>query len=126
MTTPEFEGVNDVRLVGRLGQQVAIRELPSGDEIITFTVVVPREGRRRENGPRVDSIACQTMRAAVRSKVEAWEPGTWVDLQGAIRRRFWKGGNGLASATEIDVRSISRVRESTGVNSPLRSARLGR
>ncbi|MDD2858462.1 MAG: single-stranded DNA-binding protein [Candidatus Nanopelagicales bacterium] len=118
MSHDTFTGANDVHLIGRLGQQVAIRELPSGDEITTFTVVVPRGAGAREHGPSVDSLACQTMRAAIRSKVERWEPGTWVEVHGALRRRFWNSGRGLASATEIDVRTIVRVRESSGVVRP--------
>lgn len=115
MTSHVQPDINEVHLIGRLGQQVTTRELPSGDEITSFTIVVARAGRLREGAPRVDSLACQTTRAQLRSKVEAWEPGTWVDVHGTLRRRFWRGGGGLASATEVEVRSIARVRESTGV-----------
>jgi single-strand DNA-binding protein len=111
----EFLGLNTVHVVGRLGQQSQTKEMPSGDEITTFTVVVPRSGKLREGSPRVDSLACQTMRAGIRNKVHAWEPGCWVELEGTLRRRFWQGGSGLASATEIEVRSMVRMRESRGV-----------
>ena len=111
----EFVGLNTVHVVGRLGQQSQTKEMPSGDEITTFTVVVPRSGKLREGSPRVDSLACQTMRAGIRNKVHAWEPGCWVALEGTLRRRFWQGGSGLASATEIEVRSMVRMRESRGV-----------
>jgi single-strand DNA-binding protein len=114
--TEEFVGHNNVHLVGRLGQQFQTKEMPSGDEITTFIVVVPRSGKLREGSPRVDSLACQTMRAGIRNKVRSWESGCWVELEGTLRRRFWQGGSGLASATEIEVRSMVRVRESTGVD----------
>ncbi len=110
------QGLNTVHVVGRLGQQSQTKEMPSGDEITTFTVVVPRSGKLREGSPRVDSLACQTMRAGIRNKVHAWAPGSWVELEGTLRRRFWQGGNGLASATEIEVRTMVRVRESTGAD----------
>lgn len=115
MTAEESADINEVHLVGRLGQQVTTRELPSGDEITSFTVIVARSGRLREGSPRVDSLACQTTRAQIRSKVESWTPGTWVEVHGSLRRRFWQGGGGLGSATEIDVRTLTRVRESAGV-----------
>jgi len=112
----DFVGLNTVHLVGHLGQSAQTKEMPSGDEITTFTVVVPRSGKWREGSPRVDSLACQTMRAGIRNKVHAWEPGSWVELEGILRRRFWQSGHGIASATEIEVRTMVRVRESTGVN----------
>lgn len=115
MTTDEPADINEVHLVGRLGQQVVTREMPSGDEITSFTVIVSRTGRQREGSARVDALACQSTRAQIRSKVEAWSPGTWVQVHGSLRRRFWQGGSGLGSATEIEVRSLTRVRESAGV-----------
>ena len=115
MTSDESADVNEVHLIGRLGQQVTTRELPSGYEITSFTVVVARVGRLREGSPRVDSLACQTTRAQIRSKVEAWTAGTRVEVHGSLRRRFWQGGGGLGSATEIEVRALTRVRESAGV-----------
>jgi len=69
MTTETPADINEVRLVGRLGQQVTTRELPSGDEITSFTVVVARTGRLRDGSPRVDSLACQTVKAQIRAKV---------------------------------------------------------
>ncbi|HBJ73861.1 MAG TPA: hypothetical protein DDY88_09240 [Actinobacteria bacterium] len=53
MTTEESADINEVHLVGRLGQQVTTRELPSGDEITSFTVIVARSGRLREGSHHV-------------------------------------------------------------------------
>jgi len=107
-------GHSNVHVVGRLGQQSQTKEMPSGDEITTFTVVVPRTGKLRQGSPRVDSLACQSMRVGIRNKVLSWPAGSWVELEGTLRRRFWQSGNGLASSTEIEVRTLVRVRESTG------------
>jgi single-strand DNA-binding protein len=100
--------VNEVVLVGRLGSTVNRRELPSGDVLTVFTVIVDRARRGRE-APRVDAIACQTLRASVADRVERWEPGRWVRVEGALQRRFWRGSTGLASATEVTVTSLSSV-----------------
>ncbi|MDO9485400.1 MAG: single-stranded DNA-binding protein [Actinomycetota bacterium] len=115
MTSDESSDINEVHLVGRLGQQVTTKALPSGDEITSFTVIVARSGRLREGSARVDSLACQSTRTQIQSKVQAWAPGTWVEVHGSLRRRFWRGGAGLGSATEIEVRTLTRVRESAGV-----------
>ncbi len=82
MANEESCDVNEVHLIGRLGQQVSTRELPSGDEITSFTVIVARSGRLREGSPRVDSLACQSTRSQIPSKVQAWPAGTWVEVHG--------------------------------------------
>lgn len=44
---PGRDGTNEVRIVGRVPAQPASRELPSGDAVITFRVVVARPERSR-------------------------------------------------------------------------------
>ena len=99
----------DVVLVGRLGTKVDRRTLPSGDEVTTFTVVVDRPKRRQGRGSAtVDAIACQTFRAADARRISSLEPGVWVQVEGSLRRRFWRAGAGLGNAMEVDVASIRR------------------
>lgn len=114
-TLQEIPGMNEVHLIGKLGQHVFTKEMPSGDVITTFTVIVPRSTRPRIGNQKVDSLACQTLKSAIRTKVESWPAGTWVEIHGELRRRFWQSGKGLGSATEIEVRTLIRMRESTGV-----------
>ena len=114
-TIQDVHRVNEVHLNGKLGQHVLTKKMPSGDEVTTFTLIVPRTSRPRIGHQKVDSLACQTLKPAIRRKVEAWPVGTWVEIQGELHRRFWRSGNGIGSATEIEVRSLVRVRESTGV-----------
>ena len=103
---------SQVALVGRLGAQVRTKELPSGDTITAFTVIVDRSARERV-GPstRVDAIACVTSRARVRSTVERLEPGTLVSVTGTLRRRFWRGGAGrvVGSAMEVVAQSVHKA-----------------
>ena len=106
-----------VEVVGRLGTRHQTRELPSGDVITTFTVIVDRATSRESGGERsasrVDAIACVTAKARVRDAVERWEPGTTVEIDGSLRRRFWRSPGGLGSAMDVDVRTMRRVREAT-------------
>jgi single-strand DNA-binding protein len=100
-----------VVLVGRLGTNVDRRVLPSGDELTVFTVVVDRpnagrEGRRQ----RVDAIACHTSRAVVVRRLSALTQGDWVEVEGSLRRRFWRAGERLGSATEVEVGTLRRFR----------------
>ncbi len=101
----------EVALIGRLGTSVTSRELPSGDVVTVFTVVVDRDPRQvREGGPRVDAIPCQTTKTVVARRVSGWEPGDWIHVSGTLRRRFWRSSSGLGSAMEVDARAVGRVR----------------
>jgi single-strand DNA-binding protein len=104
------ESSADVVIVGRLGSRVDQRELPSGDAVTVFTVVVDRPPGSRAPGSRVrvDAIACQAFRATVVRRLGALEPGTWVRAEGRLRRRFWRTGAGLGSAMEVEVSRLSR------------------
>lgn len=102
---------SEVTVVGRLGARVDERELPSGDVVTVFTVIVDRKERSPSTGQAkgVDAIACQTFRPAVARRVGTLDAGQWVRVEGALRRRFWRSGAGLGSAMEVDVRRIQRV-----------------
>jgi len=98
-----------VEVVGRLGAHVRSRELPSGDEVTTFTVIVDRPARERRGQAKVDAIACTTTNRKVRDRVQRLEPGTQVQVEGVLRRRFWRGGataGPVGSTTEVLVRKV--------------------
>jgi single-strand DNA-binding protein len=111
---------NEVHLVGRLAAPVEERELPSGDLLSTFRLVVPRTeaeraaSRRPESrGVAVDTIDCVAWRAGLRRTVNAWHEGDTVAVTGALRRRFWRGSAGAASRHEIEVSQASRLRRAS-------------
>lgn len=96
---------NYIKLEGRLSGEAELRTLPSGDEIVVFRLVVPRP----ETG-RVDTIDCQVQAAVLRRKVLRIKDSAEVVVEGALRRRFWRGSAGLASRYEVEVNSLQRVR----------------
>lgn len=103
--------MSEVTLTGRMGSTVTERELPSGDVIATFTVVVDRP-RGRSAAPTsvtVDAIPCQVVTAGLRGKVARLAPGTPVHASGVLRRRFWRAPHGLGSALEVQVTRIGAV-----------------
>jgi len=108
-------------IVGRLGSVSEERELPSGDIVTSFTVIVDRTGasRRRATrgassaGPRqVDAIPCQAFTAVLRRRIARLEGGTLVEVVGTLRRRFWRAGTALGSAMEVDVQRMAPIKES--------------
>ena len=109
---------NEVGLVGRLSAQAEDRELPSGDHIVTLRVVVPRKGGRARRaspeggGPRspgVDTIDVVCWSAATRRAALRLRPGDIVELDGALRRRFFGGPTGRQSRYEVEAAALRRV-----------------
>ena len=103
---------NEVLLLGRLSAAPEERELPSGDLIVTFRVVVDRPPARKGDAVSrvtVDSLECVARTAAARRTVLSWEAGDVVEAEGALRRRFWRAPGGLGSRYEVEVRRVKRV-----------------
>lgn len=101
---------NEVNLIGRMGNTTEQRQLPSGDVLAVFSVVVDRPVRERWGRTKVDTIACQAMRPVVIARLALLDPGQWVEVQGVLRRRFWRAGSGLASSMEVEVRKLVRIK----------------
>jgi single-stranded DNA-binding protein len=80
--------VNEVRLIGRLGTSVDSRELPSGTILTSFSVIVDRPPREVHGRTKVDTIACQTTRASIVTRLGKVEAGDTVEIMGTLRRRF--------------------------------------
>ncbi|MDN5789387.1 MAG: single-stranded DNA-binding protein [Micrococcales bacterium] len=115
-TDPD-EPVNEVSLRGRLPAVAEERELPSGDQIVTIRVVVPRRDgpsrptsrggdRRRVTVDTIDVVcwSARTRRAALRLK-----PDDQIAVQGALRRRFFRGPSGPQSRYEVEASALRRV-----------------
>lgn len=101
---------NRVHLIGRVSAAPEPRVLPSGDEILSFRLVVRRSpAARRRSKQVVDTIECSVWTAALRRSVARIEPGTEVTVTGALRRRFSRGGAGVASWVSVEVDSCKKV-----------------
>lgn len=100
------EDVNAVRLVGRLSAAPTGKVLPSGDEIVGFRLVVGRPAavrRRRPGGPAVDTVDCVVWRAALRRAALGWPVGATLEVDGSLRRRFFRTPAGTGSRCEVEV-----------------------
>jgi len=107
----ETAQVNEVRLVGRLSMSPTSRVLPSGDEMVQLRVVVRRPQRRNSRGSRggVDAIEVVCWSARTRRRALTFEVDDVIEVNGALRRRFWRGGGGPTSMCEIEASSLARV-----------------
>lgn len=103
---------NEVRIVGRLSRAAEQRELPSGDVLVAFVVVVDRPPAARSSTIRPqthDSLDCVAWTAQTRRRALALEPGDVVEVLGAVRRRFWTAGVAKASRYEVEAASVKRL-----------------
>lgn len=103
------EEVNSVRLVGRLSAEAEEKTLPSGTVIANFRVVVDRPPDH-ESGQRIDALECTAWSARSRRSARSWRKGDLVEVEGAVRRRFFATPAGRASRVEIEVSSARMVR----------------
>ena len=96
--------LNNVLLRGRVSGVPAERELPSGDHVVEFRIVVRRESREG-----VDTLDIAAWSAKSRRKSLSLKTDEWVEISGAVHRRFWQAPTGLASRWQIEASEISRI-----------------
>jgi single-strand DNA-binding protein len=105
---------NVVALVGHLARPAEVRELPSGDRMVTYEVTVPRPGERAESVPVVWFEA--PARAAELAVDEQ------VVVVGRVRRRFFRAGGGVQSRTEVVADVVVAARQVKRARSALEAA----
>jgi single-strand DNA-binding protein len=102
--------VNEVRLVGRLSRPPEERVLPSGDVVWVFRVVVGRSLDARRPRQMVDALECVAWSARARRSVAGWAVDDVVEVNGALRRRFFRVGGAVASRVEVEMASGRVIR----------------
>ncbi len=106
------EAENHVRLVGRVAATPQVTALPSGDEVVTWRLIVERTGAKQ--APYVDTLECAAWTARTRRSARSWTAGDVVTVDGALRRRFWRGAQGPRSRYEVEVSSVRRIERNDG------------
>jgi single-strand DNA-binding protein len=104
----EFSPVNEVRLVGRVTSLAVEKELPSGDKVVEFRVVIGR-GKMRNGKKEVDSLDIAAWSAKARRAALAVKIDSWVEVRGSVRRRFWRAPTGLASRWQVEASEVVRL-----------------
>ncbi len=96
--------LNDCLLRGRVSALATDRELPSGEHVVEFRLIVSRTEREG-----VDTLDIAAWSGKSRRTALSLKAGEWVEIAGSIRRRFWQGPAGLASRWQIEAESIARL-----------------
>jgi len=93
---------NSVLLVGTISA-VTIRSDAEGQETAVFRISVehPAGGR--------DTIDCETTKRALINRLHRLPATALVEVQGVLRRMYWRGAAGLASRTFVEVMALKRT-----------------
>jgi single-strand DNA-binding protein len=107
---------NEVTLRGRVSTEPQTRPLPSGDEVVTFRLVVRRQrASPMTRGSRQvsDWVDCAAWGGRARARASAWVPGDEVEVRGALRRRFYRTAGGAATRLEVEMLTGKRLRRAS-------------
>lgn len=96
--------LNDCLLRGRVSAAATDRELPSGEHVVEFRLIITREQREGVDTLDIAAWSPKNRRSALSLKA-----GEWIEVTGSVRRRFWQGPAGLASRWQIEAESITRL-----------------
>jgi len=117
----QAEGVNEVRLVGRVSGTPETRSLPSGDEVVQIRVVVRRPPEpaakrgaptgRADKSPRaaVDTIDVSCWTAMTRRAGLRLADGDVIEVEGSLRRRFYRAGPTVQSRYDVVAQRVRRA-----------------
>ncbi len=96
--------LNDLLLRGRVSAPAIEKELPSGDKLVEFRLIVSRDA-----GAGVDTLDIAAWSAKSRRSALSLKGDEWIEVSGSIHRRFWKGASGLASRWQVEAIEIRRI-----------------
>ena len=96
--------LNDLLLRGRVSAQAIEKELPSGDKVVEFRLIVSRVERGG-----VDTLDIAAWSSKMRRSALTLKEGEWIEISGSIHRRFWSGPTGVASRWQVEAAEIARI-----------------
>jgi single-strand DNA-binding protein len=96
--------LNDLLLRGRVSAQAVEKELPSGDKVVEFRLIVSRIERGG-----VDTLDIAAWSSKMRRSALTLKEGEWIEISGSIHRRFWSGPTGVASRWQVEAAEIARI-----------------
>jgi single-strand DNA-binding protein len=96
--------LNDLLIRGRVSAPATTKELPSGDKVVEFRVIVTRSEREG-----VDTLDVGAWSAKSRKIALSLKSDEWIEISGSVHRRFWQAPNGVASRWQIEASEITRI-----------------
>ncbi len=101
--------INNVVLVGRLGNDPEMRYTPSGTAVTNFRLAVNRPPRRDapEGEEQTDWLNIVTFGKVAENCAQYLDKGSLVGIEGRVQSRSWEGKDGQRRySVEINARSV--------------------
>jgi single-strand DNA-binding protein len=117
--------VNDVHLIGHVSKPLEIKEMPSGDFLGKWALVVKRaqrddpvdpldsenlasrEGSTNRRRQSHDTIDCTSFDKDLIDRLSDLPPRTRLEVHGALRRRFYPGQDGRQSSYAVEAFAVA-------------------
>jgi single-strand DNA-binding protein len=96
--------LNDLLLRGRVSAPATVKELPSGDKVVEFRLIISRLDREG-----VDTLDIAAWSGKSRKTALSLKSDEWIEVSGSVHRRFWQSPSGLASRWQIEATEITRL-----------------
>lgn len=96
--------LNDLVLRGRVSREAIEKELPSGDKVVEFRLIITREKTTGVDTLDIGAWSSKSRKIALTLKADEW-----VEVSGSIHRRFWSAPTGLTSRWQVEAVEISRI-----------------
>ncbi len=109
--------LNRVILMGRITQDLEVRQTPNGQAVVTFNVAVDRNFKDQNGQYQSDFITCVAWRNTAEFIGRYFGKGRMIALEGQLRSRVYEDKNGTKHyVTEVFVDSASFTGEKTPQN----------
>ena len=96
--------LNDVLLRGRVSATATTKEMPSGDKVVEFRLIISRELREGVDTLDIGAWSAKSRKTALSLKAQEW-----IEISGSIHRRFWQSPTGVASRWQVEAAEIVRL-----------------
>ena len=100
--------INNVVLMGRIVNELEVKQTPSGVSALSFTLAVERNFKGADGERQTDFISCVAWRQQAEFIGKYFRKGRMIALEGNLRTRTYDDKNGTKHyVTEVFVDNIS-------------------
>jgi single-strand DNA-binding protein len=113
-------GLNKTILLGRITQDLELKQTPNGVSVLSFTVAVDRNFTKQGEEKQSDFISCVAWKERAEFISRYFGKGRMIAVEGQLRTRTYEDKNGSKHyVTEVYVDNASFTGEKKTENQPM-------
>ena len=113
-------GLNKTILLGRITQDLELKQTPNGVSVLSFTVAVDRNFTKQGEEKQSDFISCVAWKERAEFISRYFGKGRMIAVEGQLRTRTYEDKNGVKHyVTEVYVDNASFTGEKKAENQPV-------